>query len=152
MNNEQQLREICQFINQERVLTLSVAAEGVVWSASCFYQFQKEQMALYLMSDINSRHSQLMLKAPMVSGTIISSVKSMISMKGMQYQAHITPLSAEQEEQARNFYCERYPISRVMALKIWRLQLMEIKFTQRRMGMKRCLYWLRAPKQEACTQ
>lgn len=85
MNNEQQLREICQFINRERVLTLSVAAEGMVWSASCFYQFQKEQMVLYLMSDINSRHSQLMLKAPIVSGTIISSVKSMMSMKGMQY-------------------------------------------------------------------
>ncbi|MCF0220341.1 MAG: hypothetical protein HUK14_11215 [Muribaculaceae bacterium] len=32
MNNEQQLREICQFINRERILTLSVAAEGMVWS------------------------------------------------------------------------------------------------------------------------
>ncbi|HAW3616723.1 hypothetical protein [Escherichia coli] len=152
MNNEQQLREICQFINRERVLTLSVAAEGMVWSASCFYQFQEEQMVLYLMSDINSRHSQLMLKAPIVSGTIISSVKSMMSMKGMQYLAHITPLCAEEEQQARNFYCKRYPISRVMDLKIWQLQLMEIKFTQRFMGMKRCLHWLRTPKLETYTQ
>ncbi|KAE9771480.1 hypothetical protein GQA42_24405 [Escherichia coli] len=152
MNNEQQLREICQFINRERVLTLSAAAEGIVWSASCFYQFQKEQMVLYLMSDINSRHSQLMLKTPIVSGTIISSVKSIISMQGVQYLAHITPLCLEEEQQARNFYCERYPISRIMDLKIWRLQLMEIKFTQRRMGMKRCLHWLRTPKLETCTQ
>ncbi|AKG68242.1 hypothetical protein WN53_03345 [Serratia fonticola] len=152
MNIEKQLREICHFINQERVLTLSVAAEGVVWSASCFYQFQKDQMALYLMSDINSRHSQLMLKAPMVSGTIISSASSMMSMKGVQYQAHITPLSDEHEEQARSFYYERYPISRVMAFKIWRLQLREVKLTQRRMGVKRCLHWVCTQKLEVLSQ
>lgn len=152
MDNDKDLQDICKFINQERVLTLSAAAEGDVWSASCFYQFQKDQMVLYLMSDINTRHSQLMLKAPIVSGTIVSSMKSMMSMRGMQYQAHITPLSAEHEEQARNFYYERYPISRVMTSKIWQLQLMEIKFMQRRMGVKRCLHWLRAPKREALPQ
>ncbi|MGP0837910.1 hypothetical protein [Serratia sp. CY85251] len=152
MDSDKELQDICKFINQERVLTLSVAAEGEVWSASCFYQFQQDQMVFYLMSDINARHSQLMLKMPTVSGTIVSSVKSMMSMKGLQYQAHITPLSAEHEEQARNFYCERYPISRVMALKIWRLQLMEIKLTQRRMGVKRCLHWLRAQKREVLPQ
>lgn len=152
MNNKQQLHEICQFINQERVLTLSVAAEGTVWSASCFYQFQKDQMVLYLMSDVNSRHAQLMLKAPVVSGTIISAVKSLMSMKGIQYQAIISPMSGESEAIARNLYCERYPVGRVMSFKIWKLQLMEVKFTQKRMGIKKCMQWVRNNEREGALQ
>lgn len=152
MDSDKQLREICKFLNEERILTLSVAADGTIWSASCFYQFQKEKMVLHLMSDINSRHSQLMSKEPVVSGTIISQVSSMMSMKGAQYLARVVPLSDENEVLARNLYCERYPISRVMSLKIWELQLMEIKITQRYMGVKKSLYWMRSLESEAILQ
>ncbi|RLM27281.1 hypothetical protein BIY29_03420 [Brenneria alni] len=141
MNNEEQLHEICNFMSQERVLTLSAAAEGEVWSASCFYHFQKDEMAVYVMSDINTRHAKLMLKAPGVSGTIIASDTSMVHLKGIQYQARVSLLSSEQETAARARYYQRYPFSRIMALPIWYLKLIEIKYTQSRAGIKRHMHW-----------
>ncbi|MCL6325072.1 hypothetical protein [Pectobacterium polaris] len=87
MNNEEQLHEICHFMSQERLLTLSAAAEGQVWSASCFYHFQQDEMTMYVMSDITTRHASLMLKAPEVSGTITGSDISLMQLKGLQYQA-----------------------------------------------------------------
>lgn len=148
MISEKQLYEICEFINNERVLTISVASDGDVWSASCFYQFQQEQMAIYLLSDINSRHAKLMLKTPKVSGTIVSSANSVLSAKGMQYQAKITHLTEDGEKVARKIYYERYPIGRAIASKIWKLELIEIKLTQQIMGIKKSLHWVIDSAQE----
>ncbi|GKW15448.1 hypothetical protein M9782_10910 [Pectobacterium actinidiae] len=141
MNNEEQLHEICHFMSQERLLTLSAAAEGQVWSASCFYHFQQDEMTMYVMSDITTRHASLMLKAPEVSGTITGSDISLMQLKGLQYQAVASLLSTEQEGIARARYYQRYPLSRVMARPMWSLKLIEIKFMQNRLGMKRCMRW-----------
>mgnify|MGYP004705737667 CR=1 FL=1 len=148
MNNEVQLYEICHFMSQERLLTLSAAAEGQVWSASCFYHFQQDEMTMYVMSDITTRHASLMLKAPEVSGTITGSDISLMQLKGLQYQAVASLVSTEQEGIARARYYQRYPLSRVMARPMWSFRLIDIKLMQNRVGMKRSMSWHCSTRQE----
>jgi len=151
MSNDTQLRGICDFLSKEQVLSLSVAAEGQIWSASCFYHFNEEKMEMYLMSDTKTRHAKLMAREPMISGTITSNVKSITQMSGIQYRANASLLSGDRQKTARKLYCQRFPLSRVMGLPMWQLQLTEVKLTQRRLGVKQGMYWERPyAKEELC--
>lgn len=145
VNNPDDLQVISQFLQKQHVLTLCAAHAGEMWCANCFYVFDGQQMALYLMTERHTRHSELMQHNPRVVGTIATQARSVALIKGVQYCGDIKLLSDEADNLARQRYCKRFPIATLASAPIWQLDLQEIKMTNNTLGFGKKLYWMRDP-------
>ncbi|MFI8414995.1 YhbP family protein [Serratia sp. NPDC078593] len=137
------LDRITRFLNQQHVLTLCAGNGLDMWCANCFYVFDAERMALWLMTEPDTRHGLLMQQNSCVVGTIASLPKTIALIKGVQYRGEIVPLSGEDEAQACARYCQRFPVAKVMKATIWQLSLQEVKMTDNTLGFGKKLYWVR---------
>lgn len=143
VNNPDDLQVISQFLLKQHVLTLCASHAGDMWCANCFYVFEPQQMALFLMTEGHTRHGELMQKNPQVVGTIATQPRSVALIKGVQYRGEISLLSDDDDKLARQRYCRRFPIAKVASAPIWRLSLQDIKMTNNTLGFGKKLYWVR---------
>ncbi len=144
MNMIEEQQQIVHFLNKQHVLTLC-AGNGIdMWCANCFYVFDAERMALWLMTETHTRHGELMLQNSRVVGTIAPKPKTIALIRGVQYSAEAVMLSGDEERFARARYCKRFPIAKVMKAPVWQLNLQEVKMTDNTLGFGKKLHWARA--------
>ncbi|WP_279029437.1 YhbP family protein [Gibbsiella quercinecans] len=135
---------IARFLNKQHVLTLCAGNGADMWCANCFYVFDAERMALWLMTEPHTCHGELMQQQPRVVGTIAPQPKTIALIRGVQYRGDIARLSGEEEALARARYCKRFPIAKVMKAPIWQLTLQEVKMTDNTLGFGKKLHWSRS--------
>lgn len=144
MSNPDELAHISKYLRKNHVLSLCAQADGDMWCASCFYVTDPENMTLYLMTELKTRHGALMQQNPQVVGTISSQIKSVALIKGIQFSAQATILQGEDEQRARHLYCKRFPVAKVMKAPIWQLSLSDIKMTDNVLGFGKKIFWSRS--------
>ncbi|CDG47640.1 YhbP family protein [Serratia symbiotica] len=146
------LEHIRQFICKQHLLTICASSgakmcgtgSGMMdmWCANCFYVFDAELMALWLMTETHTRHGALMLENSRVVGTIAPKPKAIALICGVQYRAEAVLLSGDGETLARTRYGKRFPIARTMPAPMWRLDLQEVKMTDNSLGFGTKLHWV----------
>lgn len=143
MNQTEDRLHIIRFLGKQHVLTLCAGDGLEMWCANCFYVFDAESMALWLMTEPHTRHGELMQRNNRVVGTIAPQPKTIALIKGVQYAGEITQLVGDEAELARVRYCKRFPVARVMKAPIWQIALQEVKMTDNTLGFGKKLHWAR---------
>ncbi|BFO07919.1 YhbP family protein [Serratia rubidaea] len=141
MEQSEQQQHIIRFLSKQHVLTLCAGNGLDMWCANCFYVFDAERMALWLMTEPHTRHGQLMQQHAEVVGTIAPKPRSIALIKGVQYRATARILSGDEEQQARARYCRRFPVAKAMPATLWQLSLQEVKMTDNALGFGKKMYW-----------
>lgn len=141
MSDSQLLKTITRYLQKQHVL--SVCGGDPVWCANCFYVFNEEKVAFWLMSEESTRHGSQFVSDPRVAGTINGQPKSVLLIKGVQYAGCIRLLEGEEKEQARKAYIKRFPIAATVSAPLWEIQPDELKMTDNALGFGKKLHWLR---------
>ncbi|MEI7366656.1 YhbP family protein [Pectobacterium sp. 1950-15] len=137
------LEAISRYLKKLHVLTLCVGENSELWCASCFYTYDDQQIAFYLMTERQTRHGEMMVRLPQVAGTVSGQPKSVMLIKGVQFRGQAVLLEGDEAQQARARYNTRFPIARASQAPIWRLDLTEIKMTDNALGFGKKRYWQR---------
>lgn len=143
MTDAGDVQHISTFLSENHVLALCAFADGEMWSANCFYVADTDAMTLFFMTELKTRHGTLMHKNPHVVGTIAPQPESIALIRGIQYRGEAVILAGEQEQAARQQYCQQFPIASSMNAPIWALTLNEIKMTDNQLGFGTKLKWHR---------
>lgn len=117
------------FILANHVLSLATIHAGDPWSASCFYAWDERGADLIIMSAEDTLHGKAMLARPAVAGTIAGQPSLLPAIRGIQFRAQAHLLADSMASEARKIYCRRHPVAQLKHSAIWRLALIEIKFT-----------------------
>lgn len=137
------LEAISRYLKKLHVLTLCVGENSELWCASCFYTYDDQQIAFYLMTELQTRHGEMMARLSQVAGTVSGQPKSVMLIKGVQFRGQAVLLEGDEAQQARARYNTRFPIARASQAPIWRLDLTEIKMTDNALGFGKKRYWQR---------
>ncbi|ATA25547.1 hypothetical protein BIY26_06845 [Brenneria goodwinii] len=143
MDTGNTLQTISRYLKKLHVLTLCAGENSDLWCASCFYTYDEQQVAFYLMTELHTRHGELMSRQPLVAGTVSGQPKSVMLIRGVQFRARAEQLEGEDEQRARALYHRRFPIAKAAHAPIWRLQLTELKMTDNTLGFGKKHHWQR---------
>lgn len=141
MFDNDQLSAITRYLKKQHVLSL--CSGNPVWCANCFYLFDAEKVAFWLMSETTTRHGAQMKDGAQVAGTINGQPKSVLLIKGVQYAGRIVLLEGEEEQTARRAYIRRFPIAAKVTAPLWEIELDELKMTDNALGFGKKLSWMR---------
>lgn len=134
---------LIRYLKKQRALSLCASNGDDLWCANCFYVFDENRMAFWLMTEPDTRHGTLMQANPRVAGTINGQPKTVLLIKGVQYFGRIQHLSGEREAQALHAYQKRYPIARKVQAPLWEIMLDELKMTDNALGFGKKIIWQR---------
>lgn len=141
MKADDQLSAIARYLKKQHVLSL--CGGQPLWCANCFYVFDAEKIAFWLMTETTTRHGAQMQENSQVAGTINGQPKSVLLIKGVQYAGRIAVLEGEEEQAARRAYLRRFPIAAKVSAPLWEIQLDELKMTDNALGFGKKLSWTR---------
>jgi len=131
------LDKIETFLAQHHLLSLATAAENRPQSASLFYAYDPQNIAFIVASDLKTEHIQNVLNNAAVSGTVALETSEVGKIQGLQFKAEMR--EADQSETA--LYFKTFPYAKVMQPKLWSIDIVEMKFTDNRLGFGKKLYW-----------
>lgn len=135
---------IIHFISKQTCANVCcVNEEGHPWCYTCFYSFDPEEMLLHYKSSNETQHSALLLKHPVVAGTIVPDTLNVLQIKGIQFQGIILPFDHSHYKDAAAHYHAKHPIGYMMPGEIWTIKLTSIKFTDNTLGFGKKLLWER---------
>lgn len=143
INEQESSTPIFTYLKKQHVLSLCCSFNDDIWCANCFYVFDEENIAFYLMTSIESRHSKLMLKNHLVAGTVNGQPKNISLIKGIQYKGVISLLTEENNADALSLYTKRFPIAKIKSLPLWKIEISELKFTNNILGFGNKTLWYR---------
>lgn len=141
MSASEHLIAIGRYLKKHHVLSL--CSGNPVWCANCFYVYDAERVAFWLMTETQTRHGATIAKDPLVAGTINGQPKSVLLIKGVQYSGRIVLLEGEEEQHARKAYIKRFPIAAKVSAPLWEIKLDELKMTDNALGFGKKLIWTR---------
>ncbi|MCU5773386.1 YhbP family protein [Erwiniaceae bacterium BAC15a-03b] len=143
MSESESLTAIVRYLKKQHVLSLCCGDAQDLWCANCFYVFDAERVAFWLMTEPDTRHGALMQRQALVAGTVNGQPKSVLLIKGVQYRGQIMVLSGETEARARAAYCKRFPVAKKVSAPLWEIRLDELKMTDNALGFGKKLLWQR---------
>ena len=132
-------RRIITFLRGNHVFSLAVTDGKEVYSASCFYVWDDEEIALIFASDPKTHHMRLALCNPFVAGTIHRCEERISKIQGIQFQGELLKATIQQS----TIYYQRFPIAKAMVPSIWAIKLKWIKMTNNTLGFKKKIIWQR---------
>ncbi|KPA53087.1 YhbP family protein [Photobacterium lucens] len=138
-----QQAHIATFIEQHHLLTLCASFQSNLWCANCYYAFDKQTMALYIMTSPESRHGKLMICNKFISGTIAPEPDDINDIQGVQFSGEVKLLEMEEAKNAENIYNQRFPIAKKIPSSLWKITLNELKMTDNRIKFGFKLSWQR---------
>lgn len=138
---------ISRFLSRQNILSLATSVAEDVWCANCFYVFDEQDMALYVMTELSTLHGTMMAANPRVSGTIAHQTRTVARIQGVQFRGCIRCLEDGDEAGARALYCQHFPVAKMASAPIWKLALLEIKMTNNALGFGHKTLWLRGDEQ-----
>nr|WP_244987288.1 YhbP family protein [Winslowiella toletana] len=134
---------IGDYLQQQHVLTLCSGERDSLWCASCFYVFDRDEVAFLLMSASSTEHGALMQQQALVAGTVSDQTKTVALIRGVQYQGEVSCLSGDEAQRARTHYQRRFPLAKLITTPVWKIRINRLKMTNNRLGFGRKLHWLR---------
>lgn len=143
MSESESLTAISRYLKKQHVLSLCAGSAQELWCANCFYVFDQQRVALWIMTEPDSQHGELMQQQSQVAGTINGQPKSVLLIKGVQYCGQISRLSGEPEVIARAAYCRRFPVAKKVSAPLWEIRLDKLKMTDNALGFGKKLLWQR---------
>lgn len=144
INEQESSNPIFTYLKKQHVLSLCCSFDDDIWCANCFYVFDEKEVAFYLMTSTESRHSKLMLNNHLVAGTVNGQPKNISLIKGIQYKGVISLLAEENKNDALSLYTKRFPIAKIKSLPLWKIEISELKFTNNVLGFGKKSDWHRA--------
>ena len=94
------------------------------------------------MSAENTRHSQMFLNNPFVSGTISDQTMKISEIVGLQFSGQVFLLKDEEEIKARKLYELHFPIATQFRERIWKIFFTELKLTDNTAGFGTKYNWV----------
>lgn len=143
INEQESSNPIFTYLKKQHVLSLCCSFDDDIWCANCFYVFDEKEVAFYLMTSTESRHSKLMLNNHLVAGTVNGQPKNISLIKGIQYKGVISLLAEENKNDALSLYTKRFPIAKIKSLPLWKVEISELKFTNNILGFGNKSDWHR---------
>ena len=98
---------------------------GGVHSASCFYVFDKENLALIIKSEPTTRHIELAQRFSIVGINIAKSTLKLLAIKGAQIRAQFGNATKEQER----LYYQKFPYAKALNGEIYALEILWAKYS-----------------------
>jgi uncharacterized protein len=132
---------IIKFFKKHHVLTVATCVDNEPWCASCFYVYLREENALVLTTDLNTRHGQEFLRNSRIGGTIALETKIIGRIRGIQFQGMVSEPEGEMATKAKNAYLKRFPVAMLMDTHLWIVNLTHVKYTDNRLGFGKKLIW-----------
>lgn len=142
LNSSEAQQHIMRFLEQQHLLTLCAGNGSDMWCANCFYLFEPSNMLLWLMTEPQTRHGNLMQQNRQVVGTIAPIPESIALIKGVQYRGEILLLTGEEARVASAGYYQRFPQAKGIVAPIWQIALQEVKMTDNTLGFGKKLHWV----------
>lgn len=134
---------LIRYLKKQHALSLCATNGDDLWCANCFYVFDGASMAFWLMTEPDTRHGALMQANSRIAGTVNGQPKSVLLIKGVQYQGIIQLLSGEREAVARHAYQKRFPVAKKVTAPLWEITLDELKMTDNALGFGKKIVWQR---------
>ena len=137
-------KKIFRFIEKQKCATVCcVDEQSNPYCFSCFYGFNSKEGLLYFKSSPTSRHSEIILKNPVVAGTIMPDRLNLLLVKGVQFEGIVLEKYQFIAKQASTFFHKQNPLAITIPGEIWTIQLTNIKMTDNSMGFGKKIYWRR---------
>ncbi|AKC31841.1 YhbP family protein [Candidatus Pantoea carbekii] len=135
---------LIEYLKKQHVLSLCATNGKDLWCANCFYVFNETDTSFLLMTEVKTRHSQLMLQNSQVAGTVNCQQKTILLIKGIQYSGQIVLLNDKRKWQAQRAYQKRFPIAKKVSTALWEIIIDEMKMTNNMLGFGKKIIWHRS--------
>lgn len=132
---------ITKFIKKHHVLTLSTCINSKSWCCNCFYVFVEDEVSLLFTSEFKSKHIDMVLENPIVSGSIVLETKIIGNIQGIQFTGNLLKVNDEDYKKYKIKYLKRFPFAVVVKTELWLIKLDYIKMTDNRLGFGKKLIW-----------
>ena len=137
-------KRILQFLKKHFVCTLATCMDGQPWCASVFYVFWEDEVALVFTSDPATRHIGEAQVNQHVAGTVAVETEFIGLIRGVQFSAIMREsVDAEEKKKVHNAYLKRFPYAILNNSPLWICEILEVKFTDNRLGFGKKLRWSR---------
>ncbi|MFA5714103.1 MAG: hypothetical protein WC960_08040 [Bacteroidales bacterium] len=138
-------KRVSEFIKEHHVVALSVTDGLDLWSWHAFYSFIEEEMLLVITSEEKTRHIQLFekSKSPCVSGAIALETEIIGILRGVQFKAEMERVRDSYINRYRLSYLKRFPYAVLKGGDLWILKIIQLKFTDNRLGFGKKIIWER---------
>lgn len=134
---------IKQFIKKHHIFNLAVYYNNEFWTATCFYAFWKDEMALIFLTDLNTKHGQLMLNNPEIIGTIALETRIIGKIQGIQFKGIAKIADDSSINTLKKLYYKRFPVAIGTKSTFWILRFTYIKYTDNTIGFGKKIIWQR---------
>ncbi|MCX7954478.1 MAG: hypothetical protein N3A01_04725 [Bacteroidales bacterium] len=139
--NKDDLTLITQFIKKHHIFNLSVYDNNELWTATCFYAFWEEQMALIFTTDLDTKHGRMMLNNNSVVGTIALETKIIGKIQGIQFKGTVKIADVNTLNFIKKLYYKRFPVAIGTKSEFWILYFTYIKYTDNTLGFGKKIIW-----------
>ncbi len=140
---------ILDFIGEHHVLTVACAsrgsADGVpeLWCANAFYVFDAQEEGFIITSEAKTRHAQLFLENPQVTGSVVLETEEVGKIRGLQFAGTVRRCDGGLFDRCRLKYLKRFPYAVFKGGEVWLISLDRVKYTDNRLGFGKKLLWRR---------
>lgn len=121
--------------------------QGNPYCFSCFYVFNNGDGILYFKSALSAHHSPILLKNPVVAGTVLPDKLNTLQVKGIQFEGELLPADHLLAKKAAAGYYKKNPAAVVIPGEIWTIRINHIKFTDNTLGFGTKITWYRGEKE-----
>lgn len=135
---------ILDFIGEHHVLTVACASrDGELWCANAFYVFDKEEEGFIITSEAKTRHAQLFLENPQVTGSVVLETEEIGKIRGLQFAGTVRRCDSGLFDRCRLKYLKRFPYAVFKGGEVWLITPERMKYTDNRLGFGKKLLWER---------
>ncbi|WP_281529676.1 hypothetical protein [Campylobacter hominis] len=128
-----------KFLKKMKLLSLSVCENNTPYAFSAFYAYDEKSKFFAIASDSKTRHIQISIKNPKVSGTVALDTRIIGKIKGVQFNGILSPA----DETAKKIYFKKFPFALAMKPEIFKIHIVWLKFTDNSIGFGRKFLWQR---------
>ena len=138
-------QRILDFIAEHHVLTVACASkEGALWCANAFYVFDEQEEGFIITSEEKTRHAQLFLENPKVTGSVVLETEEIGKIRGLQFSGTVRRCDGGLFDHCRLKYLKRFPYAVFKGGEVWLITLDRAKYTDNRLGFGKKLFYERA--------
>ncbi len=131
MHNKEKLSKIISFVKEHHVLTLATSLDNLVQCSSAFYVYNEKENYFIIAGDYKSEHIENVQKNSLVAVNIVLETKEIGKIEGLQVKASI---SLSKNSCDKDLYLKSYPYAKIMKPVLWKIQPLEMKLTQNKLG------------------
>jgi uncharacterized protein YhbP (UPF0306 family) len=138
-------QQIVQFIGQQHIATVCCLDDQISpYCFNCMYVYNQDKGQLYFKSSFSAHHSGLLVKHPIVSGTILPDKLDLKVVQGIQFTGRMITTFAREAEEAAKIYHKILPQGLARSGEIFILELTHIKMTDNSQDTFKKICWNRS--------